>query len=156
MANIIKGDLTLSSKSKIGIVVSRFNSTITSALLSGAEDSFIRHGGDPDKLTIVWVPGAFEIPSVVRRIIRNQECDGVLALGCLIKGSTSHFDVLADSVTEAMVNLTVENDTPISFGILTTATLEQAFERAGTKAGNKGAEAMESLIEMVNLERKLS
>lgn len=156
MANIIKGDLTLSNKLKIGIVVSRFNSTITSALLSGAEDTFVRHGGDHDNLTIVWVPGAFEIPSVVRRIIRNQECEGVLALGCLIKGATSHFDVLADSITAAMVNLTINFDTPISFGILTTGTLEQAFERAGTKAGNKGAVAMESLIEMVNLERKLS
>lgn len=154
MSKTITGDLTLASQ-KVAVVVSRFNSTVTQALLSGAEDAFLRHGGVPDNLTIVWVPGAFEIPVVVRRLAGSGQFDGVLALGALIKGSTAHFDVLAHQVTRALSETALQSKVPVAFGVLTTGTIEQAFERAGTKAGNKGAQSMQSLIEMVNLLPKL-
>ncbi len=154
MGKTITGELTLSGQ-KVVVVVSRFNSTVTQALLSGAEDAFLRHGGAPDNLTVVWVPGAFEIPAVVRRLAASGQFDGVLALGALIKGSTPHFDVLAQQVTRALSETALQSKVPVSFGVLTTGTIEQAFERAGTKAGNKGAESMQSLIEMVNLLSKL-
>ena len=155
MSKTITGELTLGSQ-KVAVVVSRFNSTVTQALLSGAEDAFLRHGGAPDNLTVIWVPGAFEVPAVVRRLAGNGKFDGVLALAALIKGGTAHFDVLAQQVTRALGETALQSKVPVSFGVLTTGTLEQAFERAGTKAGNKGAEAMQSLIEMVNLLPKLS
>lgn len=154
MGVIIFGELTLKTQ-KFAIVISRFNSTVTQALLSGAEDAFQRHGGAQDNLTVVWVPGAFEIPAVVRRLTDSGKFDGVLALGALIKGGTPHFDVLAQQVTKSLSDIAVHSDVPVSFGVLTTNTIEQAFERAGTKAGNKGAEAMQSLIEMVNLLPKI-
>ncbi len=154
MGVIISGELTLKTQ-KFAIVISRFNSTVTQALLSGAEDAFQRHGGAQDNLTVVWVPGAFEIPAVVRRLTGSGKFDGVLALGALIKGGTPHFDVLAQQVTKSLSDIAVHSDVPVSFGVLTTNTVEQAFERAGTKAGNKGAEAMQSLIEMVNLLPKI-
>lgn len=154
MGVIISGELTLKTQ-KFAIVISRFNSTVTQALLSGAEDAFQRHGGAQDNLTVVWVPGAFEIPAIVRRLTGSGKFDGVLALGALIKGGTPHFDVLAQQVTKSLSDIAVHSDVPVSFGVLTTNTVEQAFERAGTKAGNKGAEAMQSLIEMVNLLPKI-
>ena len=154
MVKTITGELTLSGQ-KIAVVVSRFNSTVTQALLSGAEDAFLRHGDAPDNLTVVWVPGAFEIPAVVRRLSGSCQFDGVLALGALIKGSTLHFEVLAHQVTRSLSETALQSKVPVSFGVLTTSTIEQALERAGTKAGNKGAETMQSLIEMVNLIPKL-
>ncbi len=154
MGVIIYGELTLKTQ-KFAIVISRFNSTVTQALLSGAEDAFQRHGGASGNLTVVWVPGAFEIPAIVRRLTASGKFDGVLALGALIKGGTPHFDMLAHQVTKSLSEIAVHSDVPVSFGVLTTNTVEQAFERAGTKAGNKGAEAMQSLIEMVNLLPKI-
>jgi 6,7-dimethyl-8-ribityllumazine synthase len=155
MTQSIVGELVLKNES-IAVVASRFNSMITKQLLQGAEDTFQRHGGQDKNLTIVWVPGSFEIPPMVKRLASTGKYQGVLALGALIKGSTHHFDVLAQEVTRALTNLSVESSVPISFGVLTALSLEQALERAGTKAGNRGAEAMESLIEMVSLNSKIS
>ncbi len=124
--------------------------------LAGAEDAFLRHGGRPDNLTVVWVPGSFEMPTTVKRLADSGKYDGILVLGALIKGSTLHFDVLAHQVTRALTELSVQLSVPLSFGVLTTLTLDQALERAGTKAGNKGAEAMQSLIEMISLTAKIS
>lgn len=154
MAPSIVGQLTLKDQA-IAVVASRFNSMITQQLLTGAEDAFLRHGGQADNLTVVWVPGSFEIPSTVKRLAESGKYDGILALGALIKGSTLHFDVLAHGLTRALTELSVQLPVPISFGVLTTMTLEQALERAGTKAGNRGAEAMQSLIEMISLTSKL-
>ena len=155
MAPIIVGELTIKGRA-IAVVASRFNSMITQQLLTGAEDMFLRLGGDPDKLTVVWVPGSFEIPNTVKRLADSGRYDGVLALGALVKGSTLHFDVLAHQITRALTDLSMQLSVPVSFGVLTTLTLDQALERAGTKAGNKGAEAMQSLIEMISLISKLS
>lgn len=154
MAQSIVGELALKNES-IAVVASRFNSMITKQLLQGAEDSFLRHGGQEKNLTVVWVPGSFEIPKVVKQLAGSGKYQGVLALGALIKGSTQHFDVLAQEVTRALTELSVDSAVPVSFGVLTALSLEQALERAGTKAGNRGAEAMESLIEMVSLSSKL-
>jgi 6,7-dimethyl-8-ribityllumazine synthase len=155
MAQTITGELVLKDQA-VAIVASRFNSMITQQLLVGAEDTYLRHGGDQDKLSVVWVPGSFEIPATVKRLAESGDYAGVLVLGALIKGSTAHFDVLANEVTRALTNLSLEAPIPISFGVLATLNLEQALERAGTKAGNKGAEAMQSLIEMINLATKLT
>jgi 6,7-dimethyl-8-ribityllumazine synthase len=155
MTQSIVGELVLKNES-IAVVASRFNSMITKQLLQGAEDTFLRHGGQAKNLTIVWVPGSFEIPPMVKRLASTGKYQGVLALGALIKGSTHHFDVLSQEVTRALTNLSVESAVPISFGVLTALSLEQALERAGTKAGNRGAEAMESLIEMISLNSKFS
>lgn len=155
MAPIIAGELTIKDRA-IAVVVSRFNSMITQQLLTGAEDMFLRLGGDSEKLTVVWVPGSFEIPNTVKRLADSGRYDGVLALGALVKGSTLHFDVLAHQITRALTDLSMQLSVPVSFGVLTTLTLDQALERAGTKAGNKGAEAMQSLIEMISLISKLS
>lgn len=155
MAPTIVGELTVKDRT-IAVVASRFNSMITQQLLAGAEDIFIRHGGDPGKLTVVWVPGSFEIPNTVKRLADSGKYDGVLALGALIKGSTLHFDVLANQATRALTDLSLQLSVPISFGVLTALSLDQALERAGTKAGNRGAEAMQSLIEMISLASKLA
>ena len=154
MASSIIGELTLKDQA-VAVVASRFNSLITRQLLAGAEDAFLRHGGQPERLTVVWVPGSFEIPTTVKRLAESGKYDGVLALGALIKGSTLHFDVLAHQVTRALTDLSMQLSVPVSFGLLTTLTLDQALERAGTKGGNRGAEAMQSLIELISLTAKL-
>ncbi len=143
MAPSISGELTLKNQA-VAVVVSRFNGLVTGHLLAGAEDTFLRHGGKSANLTSVWVPGAFELPATVKRLAASGKYDGVLALGALIKGGTLHFEVLAHQVTRALMELSVQAPIPIAFGVLTTLSLEQALERAGTKAGNKGAEVMES------------
>lgn len=154
MGVTISGKLVLGTEA-VAIVVSRFNSTITQSLVGGAEDAFIRHGGSDANLTTVWVPGAFELPSVAMRLAESGKYAGVVVLGALIKGSTPHFDVLAHQVTNALVKLSMTTNVPVAFGLLTTATLEQALERAGIKAGNKGADAMMSLIEMIDVVRQI-
>lgn len=155
MAPTIVGELKIKDQA-IAVVASRFNSMITQQLLSGAEDMFLRLGGDPDRLTVVWVPGSFEIPNAVKRLADSGKYDGILALGALIKGNTLHFDVLAQQIARSLTELSIQQSVPISFGVLTTLTLDQALERAGTKAGNRGAEAMQSLIETISLTSKLS
>jgi len=136
---------------KFALVVSRFNSFITERLLEGALDCLRRQGVAEDDLVVVRVPGAWEIPVVVKRLAQVQAYDGVICLGAVIRGSTPHFDYVAAEVSKGIAQVSLETGVPISFGILTTDTLEQAIERAGSKAGNKGFAAAEAAIEMVNL-----
>ncbi len=150
----IAGKLILGTES-VAVVVSRFNSTITQSLVGGAEDAFIRLGGSEANFTTVWVPGAFELPRVAKQLAESGKYAGVLVLGALIKGGTPHFEILAQQVTNALVDISTTSAVPIGFGLLTTATLEQALERAGTKAGNKGAEAMLGLVEMIDVGRQI-
>jgi 6,7-dimethyl-8-ribityllumazine synthase len=136
---------------RLAIVVSRFNELLTSQLLEGALDALERHSSDDCDADVYWVPGSFEIPATVRRLCDTERYHGVLALGALVRGDTDHYDLLASEVTKGLANLSLHTDVPVSFGVITCDTLEQALARAGTKAGNKGADAMLGLIEMVNL-----
>ena len=150
---VIEGDLQ-GQGVKVSIVVSRFNSFITDRLLEGALDALRRHGVEEKGITVVRVPGSFEIPLGVRRAA-GQKVDAVIALGALIRGGTPHFDYLSAEVTKGVAHVMLETGIPVAFGVLTTDTVEQAIERAGTKAGNKGAEAAQSALEMVSLLRKM-
>ena len=136
---------------KIGIVAARFNEFIVSKLISGAEDALIRHGVETDNVDLAWVPGAFEIPVVAQKMAQSGKYDAVLCLGAVIKGSTSHYDYVCAEVSKGVAMVALETGVPTLFGILTTDNIEQAIERAGTKAGNKGYDAACSAIEMVNL-----
>ena len=153
MVRVIEGDLQ-GQGVKVSIVVSRFNSFITDRLLEGALDALRRHGVEEKGITVVRVPGSFEIPLGVQRAAR-QKVDAVIALGALIRGGTPHFDYLSAEVTKGVAQVMLETGIPVSFGVLTTDTVEQAIERAGTKAGNKGAEAAQSALEMVSLLRRM-
>jgi len=138
---------------KFAIVVSRFNEFITHKLLEGAEDALTRHGVDMANVDIAWVPGAFEIPLVAKRLATTGRYDGVICLGAVIRGATPHFNYVAAEVSKGIANAALQTGVPILFGVLTTDTIEQAIERAGTKAGNKGFDAAEAAIEMANLLR---
>ena len=140
---------------KIGIVASRFNHTLVERLVEGAIDCFLRHEGEEENLTLVRVPGSWEIPMAVKELLVKEEIEGVVALGVLIRGATPHFEYIANEVSKGLAMLSLEHRKPVSFGIITADTLEQAIERAGTKYGNKGWDAMLSTIEMVNLFRIL-
>ncbi|MBE0606013.1 MAG: 6,7-dimethyl-8-ribityllumazine synthase [Deltaproteobacteria bacterium] len=153
MVRVLEGDLQ-GQGVKVSIVVSRFNSFITDRLLEGALDALRRHGVEEKGITVVRVPGSFEIPLGVRRAA-GQKVDAVIALGALIRGGTPHFDYLSAEVTKGVAHVMLETGIPVAFGVLTTDTVEQAIERAGTKAGNKGAEAAQSALEMVSLLRKM-
>jgi 6,7-dimethyl-8-ribityllumazine synthase len=153
MARVIEGDLQ-GQGVKVSIVVSRFNSFITDRLLEGALDALRRHGVEEKGITVVRVPGSFEIPLGVRRAA-GQKVDAVIALGALIRGGTPHFDYLSAEVTKGVAHVMLETGIPVAFGVLTTDTVEQAIERAGTKAGNKGAEAAQTALEMVSLLRRM-
>lgn len=144
-----------SNGQKIGIVASRFNEFITGKLLGGAIDAFVRHGGNEDDITVAWVPGAFEIPLVAKKMVESGKYDSVVCLGAVIRGATPHFDMVANEATKGIATVGLQCGVPVIFGILTTDSIEQAVERAGTKAGNKGFEAVTSAIEMVNLIRKV-
>jgi 6,7-dimethyl-8-ribityllumazine synthase len=153
MVRVIEGDLQ-GQGVKVSIVVSRFNGFITDRLLEGALDALRRHGVEEKGITVVRVPGSFEIPLGVQRAA-GQKVDAVIALGALIRGGTPHFDYLSAEVTKGVAQVMLETGIPVSFGVLTTDTVEQAIERAGTKAGNKGAEAAQSALEMVSLLRRM-
>ena len=153
MVRMIEGDLQ-GQGIKVSIVVSRFNSFITERLLDGALDALRRHGVEEKGITVVRVPGAFEIPLGVRRAA-GMKVDAVIALGALIRGGTPHFDYLSAEVTKGVAQVMLDTGIPVSFGVLTTDTVEQAIERAGTKSGNKGAEAAQSALEMVSLLRRM-
>ncbi|MDD7593848.1 MAG: 6,7-dimethyl-8-ribityllumazine synthase [Peptoniphilaceae bacterium] len=140
---------------KVGIVCARFNEFIVSKLLSGCEDALLRHGVSTDDIAVAWVPGAFEIPLIASKMAKSEKYDAVIALGAVIRGATSHYDVVCNEVSKGIANVSLHSDVPVLFGVLTTDTIEQAIERAGTKAGNKGAECAEGAIEMVNLIREL-
>jgi 6,7-dimethyl-8-ribityllumazine synthase len=140
---------------KIGIVASRFNHTLVERLVEGAIDCFLRHEGEKENLTLLRVPGSWEIPMAVKELLIREDIEGVVALGVLIRGATPHFEYIANEVSKGLAMLSLEHRKPVSFGIITADTLEQAIERAGTKHGNKGWDAMLSTIEMVNLFKTL-
>jgi 6,7-dimethyl-8-ribityllumazine synthase len=140
---------------KAALVASRFNDFIVSRLISGAIDALVRHGASEGDITIVRVPGAFEIPQAVSAMVRSGKHDVVVALGAVIRGSTPHFDYIAAEVAKGVAQTALQASIPVSFGVLTTDTIEQAIERAGSKAGNKGAEAAVSAIEMANLLKQM-
>ena len=155
MANVYQGKLT-GTGLRFGVVVSRWNEFITSKLLSGALDALERHGADPEAVDVAWVPGSFEIPIVAQELARSERYQAVICLGALIRGATPHFDYLAGEVTKGIGNAGLGSGIPVVFGVLTTETIEQAIERAGTKAGNKGFEAAVTAIEMANLMAELA
>lgn len=136
---------------KFGIVIGRFNEFISSKLMGGAIDAVVRHGGDEANIEIAWVPGAFEIPLVAQKMAASKRFDAVICLGAVIRGSTPHFDYVASEVSKGIAKVSLDAGIPVIFGVLTTDTIEQAIERAGTKAGNKGYDAAVTAIEMVNL-----
>ena len=152
---VLEGNLKLEGSEKVAIIASRFNHLITDRLIEGAKDAFVRNGGDEKNLDLILVPGAFEIPFALKRALKKDIYDGIVCLGAVIRGATPHFDYVAAEATKGIANTTLNFDTPVTFGLLTTDTIEQAIERAGTKAGNKGFEAMLGLIEMINLYKKL-
>lgn len=151
---IYNGNL-ISGEGKYGIVISRFNEFIGSKLLSGAIDALERHGVDEANIEIAWVPGAFEIPLVAKKMARTGRYDSVICLGAVIRGSTPHFDIVAAEVSKGIAHIGLETEVPIIFGVLTTDSIEQAVERAGTKAGNKGFESAVTAIEMANLLKEI-
>ena len=140
---------------KIGIVAARFNEFITSKLLGGAVDALNRHEIPEENIEVAWVPGAFEIPLIASKMAKSGRYDAVICLGAVIRGSTSHYDYVCSEVSKGIASVSLASDVPVMFGVLTTDTIEQAIERAGTKAGNKGFDCAVGAIEMVNLIREL-
>ena len=151
----IEGQLSAGGYS-FGIVVSRFNSLVTKPLLDGALDCLRRHGAAENNITVVHSPGAFEIPQLAVRLAQTKSVDGIICLGCIIRGETPHFDYIASAVTKGVADVAMQTGTPVSFGVLTTENLAQALERAGAKAGNKGWDAALTVIELVNVSQELS
>ena len=145
----------VSSGIKVGIVVARFNEFITSKLLSGAMDGLLRHNVQEEDIQVAWVPGAFEIPLIASKMAKSGKYDAVICLGAVIRGSTSHYDYVCNEVSKGIAAVSLESGIPVMFGVLTTENIEQAIERAGSKAGNKGSECAEGAIEMVNLIREM-
>ncbi|AIM14891.1 MULTISPECIES: 6,7-dimethyl-8-ribityllumazine synthase [Neobacillus] len=152
MGRIFEGNL-VGTGLRIGIVVGRFNEFITSKLLSGAQDALKRHGVEEKDVDIAWVPGAFEIPLIAQKMANSKKYDAVITLGAVIRGSTPHFDYVCNEVAKGVNTVALNSGLPVVFGVLTTDSIEQAIERAGTKAGNKGWEAATVAIEMANLSR---
>jgi len=140
---------------RVAVVCGRFNEFITERLLAGAIDTLVRHGVDEGSLTVVWAPGAFELPLVAKRLAASGEYDAVVCVGAVIRGATGHYDQVANNAAAGVARASLDTGIPVIFGVLTTDTIEQAIERAGTKAGNKGADAAVSAIEMVDLLRQL-
>lgn len=154
MPNIYEGDLNCNGL-KFGVVVSRFNSFITTKLLDGALDTIKRHGGNLDDVDVVWIPGAFETPTVAKKLADSGRYDALICIGAVIRGATPHFDYVAGESAKGIAQVALNTGVPIIYGIITTDTIEQAIERAGTKAGNKGSEAAVTAIEMANLNKQL-
>ena len=154
MPNVIEGNLSAKGKN-FAIISTRFNEFITTKLLDGALDAIKRHGGDVDGTDVVWVPGAVEIPLVAQKLATSGKYDAVIALGCVIRGATSHFDYVSGEAAKGIGQVSLSTGVPVMFGVLTTENIEQAIERAGTKAGNKGFEVAVGAIEMANLMEKL-
>ncbi|PLX72939.1 MAG: 6,7-dimethyl-8-ribityllumazine synthase [Desulfuromonas sp.] len=154
MPNLVEGQLNAQGL-KVGLLVSRFNSFICERLVEGAIDALQRHGAESDDITVVRVPGAFEIPPAARQMAGCGRFDAIVCLGAVIRGSTPHFDYVSAEVSKGVAAVAMESSLPVTFGVLTTDTLEQAIERAGSKAGNKGFDAAMAAIEMANLYRAL-
>lgn len=152
---VLEGKLYTGGSIKVAIVVARFNEFITSKLLGGAIDSLKRHGVEDEDITVAWVPGAFEIPILCDKLASSKEYDAVIALGAIIRGSTSHYDLVCNEAAKGIAQVQMKTGVPVLFGVITTENIEQAIERAGSKAGNKGSECGEAAIEMVNLIRQI-
>lgn len=152
--NIFEGKL-IAKDLKIGIVVGRFNEFISSKLLSGAIDGLVRHGLEENDIDVAWVPGAFEIPVIAKKMAESKKYDAVICLGAVIRGSTTHYDYVCAEVSKGIATVSLNTGVPVLFGVVTTENIEQAIERAGTKAGNKGYDCALSAIEMANLMRNL-
>jgi len=150
---MIEGNLVAEGL-KVGIVVGRFNEFIVPKLLGGAVDGLRRHGVDENNIEVAWVPGAFELPLIAKKMIKSEKYDAVICLGAVIKGSTPHFDYVCAEASKGIASVSLSSEKPVVFGVLTTDTIEQAIERAGTKAGNKGYDAAVTAIEMANLLKK--
>lgn len=150
MVKTIEGKLVVSNE-KFCIIVSRFNEFISSKLLSGAIDELTRHGVSEDNITVIWSPGAFEIPVIAKKAAKSGTYDAIIALGAVIRGSTPHFEYVSSEISKGIANVSLDTGIPVIFGVLTTENIEQAIERAGTKAGNKGSDAAKAAIEMANL-----
>lgn len=148
---VIEGKLHVNSKKKVAIISARFNHLFTDRLVEGAKDAYSRHGGNLEDIDLVLVPGAFELPMALERLFASGKYDGVCCLGAVIRGATPHFDYVCAEATKGIASVSLKYQKPASFGLLTTDNLEQTMERSGTKAGNKGFEAMVTLIEMLNL-----
>lgn len=148
------GNLTF-KKAKVAIVVARFNELVTNKLLGGALDALTRHGVSKDDIDIVWVPGAFEIPAIVKLLDESSKYEGIITLGAVVRGETSHYDYVCNEVSKGIGTLALTGRTPLVFGVLTTETIEQALQRAGGKAGNKGSEVANDILELINLRKQL-
>lgn len=156
MPNTFEGALVSPEGARYAIVASRFNDAITRRLVDGATDTLARHGADPDTVDVAWCPGAFEIPVVAKTLAESGRYAAVICLGAVIRGATAHFDYVASGVTSGCQQVALDTGLPVLFGVITVDTLDQAWERAGTKAGNKGAEAAVAAVEMVNLQASLA
>lgn len=150
-----RGSLQVKESLRVGIIVARFNELVTKNLLDGALDCFTQHGVNPENIDVAWVPGAFEIPLLAQRMARSGDYDALVCLGAVIRGATSHFDYVAGGVSSGVQQVALEADLPVSFGVLTTETLEQALERCGSKAGNKGYEAATAALDMCSVLSKI-
>lgn len=148
---VVEGHLNVKKGTRVAIIASRFNHIITDRLVEGAKDSFIRHGGEEAQIDLILVPGAFEIPMALKKVVATGKYAGVACVGAVIRGSTPHFDYVSAEVTKGVANVALDSGVAVTFGVLTTDTIDQAIERAGSKVGNKGFEAMTGVIEMINL-----
>jgi 6,7-dimethyl-8-ribityllumazine synthase len=153
--NIIEGKLSLQGDERIAVINGRFNHIVTDRLVEGARDSFLRHGGKDENLDLILVPGAFELPFALKKAIESGKYDAVCCVGAVIRGATPHFDYVSAEATKGIASVTLKTDIPVTYGLLTTDTIEQAIERSGSKVGNKGFEAMTGLIEMIDLYRNM-
>lgn len=152
---LIQGNL-IATDMKVGIVAARFNDFIVGKLIEGAEDALLRHGVDADNISLVRVPGAFEIPAAAKLLVNSGAFDAIICLGAVIRGATTHYDYVCSEVSKGIAHLSMETNTPVLFGVVTTENIEQAIERAGTKAGNKGYDTALAAIEMVNLSSEIN
>ncbi len=154
MPKVFEGKLEAKS-CKVAVVVSRFNSFMTQRMLEGALDTLSRHGMDENKIDVLWVPGAFEMPLACKKLAASKKYDGIVALACVIRGATPHFEYVSSEVSKGIAKVMIDESTPIGFGVVTADNMEQAIERAGSKSGNKGSDAAMSVIEMVNLLKQI-
>ena len=153
--NVIEGKVVAPEGMKVGIVASRFNSFIVQKLLDGAVDGLVRHGVEEENITAAWVPGAFEIPSIAKQMAQSGKYDAIICVGAVIRGSTSHYELVANEMTKGIAQVGMNCCVPVMFGVIATENIEQAIERAGSKAGNKGYDCALGAIEMVNVMRQI-
>ena len=154
--NLVEGKVVAPQGMKVGIVAARFNEIIVNKLLGGAVDGLVRHGVEEENITAAWVPGAFEIPLIAKKMAESGKYDAVICLGAVIRGATSHYDYVCNEVSKGVASVSLSSGIPVMFGVVTTENIEQAIERAGTKAGNKGYDCALGAIEMVNLIREIN